>query len=1070
VKCPRCGGENRVGVRFCEECGTRLTLACAKCGADVPPEKRYCGACGASIAAPATTRYRSPQEYLPRHLVEKIHLSRDLLQGERKRVTVLFADLKGSMELLSGRDPDEARRLLDGLLQCMMDAVHQYEGTVNQVQGDGIMAMFGAPVAHEDHAIRACYAALTMHDLVERYSEETRAAHRRDLRIRVGLNSGEVAVRAIDSDLHLDYTGVGETTHLAARMEQLATPGTTQITSDTLRLVSGFVRAKPLGPMAVKGLKEPVEAFQLVGAEPVRSRFEALKARGLTTFVGRQHEFDVLRAALPQARPGQLKLVGVIGEAGVGKSRLLHELALAARSQGCLVLVGGAMPYWRTTSYRPVIELLRDYFKVDAQEESAAVAAKVLTAMTSLPNAQAPVLALLGALPEGSPFASLDPAQRRRQTLLAVKRLLLRHSVDQPLVLILEDLHWADSETLAVLETLVDSPPSPVLILVSYRPEFQHSWVNNPCYSQISIDPLEPASASALLDGLLGTAAELDPVKRLLIERTEGNPFFLEESSRTLIETRALVGAPAAYRPARSLSAIDVPDSVQAVLAARIDRLPAEEKRLLQLAAVIGRDIPFPILEALSGLSEEALRGALGNLQAAGFLYEARLFPELEYTFKHSLTQEVAYAGLIDERRQTHHAEVGNSLEAMFEGRTGEVVEALAHHFGKSRESEKAVDYAILAAGKAQSRWANADAVAHFGAALQRLGDMPDTPANRVRRIDAVLKQAEVKFTLGQLSEHARALEGIAHLVHETDDPLRRAAWFYWTGFLETLIGGRLESAIRHCLEAVAIAEAEGAAEVKAYAESCLTQAYVFTGELRKALEVGERALDTFESLGNLWWACRTVAHLSPTANALAEWDRSLRYCKLALEHGVALNDVRLKVAALFRTASAYIQRGDPARGLKYCEDALALSPGPFDMAAVKAVRGHGLARAGRGAEGVVDLEEALGWFGRSSMRYTRTQVSLWLAEGRLVEGHLEQARAVAEEALATSRELGYRHLEGVALRLLTEALGPGDPAWADLRATAARILDEIGVRFEPVRAAAAAQRREGPMGDQIVA
>jgi class 3 adenylate cyclase/tetratricopeptide (TPR) repeat protein len=1046
-------------------------LACPKCGADVPPEKRFCGACGDPIAPPVPTRYRSPQEYLPRHLVEKIHLSRDLLQGERKRVTVLFADLKGSMELLSGRDPDEARRLLDGLLQCMMDAVHQYEGTVNQVQGDGIMAMFGAPVAHEDHAIRACYAALTMHDLVDRYSEQTRAAHHRELRIRIGLNSGEVAVRAIDSDLHLDYTGVGETTHLAARMEQLAAPGTTQITSDTLRLVSGFVKAKPLGPMAVKGLKEPVEAFQLVGAEPVRSRFEALKARGLTEFVGRQHEFDVLSAALPQARSGHLKVVGVIGEAGVGKSRLLHELARAARSQGCLVLEGGAMPYWRTTSYRPVIELLRDYFKVDAQEESTAVEAKVLAAMASLPGAQAPVLALLGALPEGSPFASLDPAQRRQQTLRAVKRLLLRHSVDQPLVLILEDLHWADSETLAVLETLIDSPPSPVLILISYRPEFQHNWVNKPCYSQILIDPLEPASAGSLLDGLLGTAAELGPIKRLLIERTEGNPFFLEESCRTLIETHALAGLPAAYRLARPLSTIDIPDSVQAVLAARIDRLPADEKRLLQLSAVIGKDVPFPILETLSELSEEALRVALGNLQAAGFLYEARLFPELEYAFKHSLTQEVAYTGLVDERRLTHHAAVGNSLEAMYEGRTEEVVEALAHHFGKSRESEKAVDYAILAAGKAQGRWANADAVAHFSAALQRLGDMPDTPANRLRRIDAVLKQAEVKFTLGQLPEHAQALEGIHGLVRETGDPLRRATWCYWTAFLETLTGGKLESAIRHCLEAVAIAEAEGVAEVKAYAESCLTQAYVFAGELRKALEVGERALDTFESLGNLWWACRTVTHLSPTANALGEWDRSLRYCKLALEHGVALNDVRLKVYALFRTASAYIQRGDPTRGLKYCEDALVLSPGPFDMAAVRAVRGHGLVRAGRGAEGVIDLEEALGWFGRASLRYTRTQVSLWLAEGRLVEGHHDLARAVAEEALATARELGYRHLEGVALRLLAEALGPGDPASADHRGAAARILDEIGVRFEPVRAATAAQRREeGPMGDQIVA
>lgn len=1057
MTCPRCGSENRGGVRFCEECGARLTLSCPGCGADVPPDKRFCGACGVPVAGRSSDRDRSPRSYLPKHLVERILLSRDALEGERKRVTVLFADLKGSMELLSGRDPEEARKLLDGVLERMMEAVHQYEGIVNQVQGDGIMAMFGAPMAHEDHAIRACYAALRMHELVERYSLETRASHGTQLKIRVGLNSGEVVVRAIDSDLHMDYTGVGETTHLAARMEQLAVPGTTQMTAHTLRLVEGFVKTQPLGPKTVKGLTQPVDVFQLTGALPVRTRFEALAARGLTTFVGRQDESTALRRALEHVRLGHLQLMAIIGEPGVGKSRLLHEFVQFVRTHECLVLAGAAMSHWQTTSYRPVIELLRSYFHIDSRDDASGARGKVIAGVSrlepSLQDAVPALLALLDALPEDSPFLTLDPAQRRRQTLLALKRLLLYHTFQQPLVLILEDLHWADSETLAVLDTVIDSPPSvPVLILVSYRPEFQHAWVNKPCYAQLRVDPLSPDSAERLLATLLGPADELEPIKRFLIERTEGNPFFLEESCRALIEMHTLVGEPAAYRLAKSLAVVEVPDSVQAVLAARIDRLPADEKRLLQLAAVIGKDVPYALLRTISGLPDEAIRGSLTKLQAGAFLYETRVFPDLEYTFKHSLTQEVAYAGLVDERRLNHHGAVGRALEEMFEGRTDEIVEVLAHHFGRGRENEKAVDYAILAAGKAQRRWANAEAQAQFNAALQRLAKMPDTPANRVRRIDAVLKQAEVKFTLGQLAEHAQALGEIRTLVLEAGDQLRRAAWCYWTGFLEALMGGRPESAIAYCLEAVHIAEAEGSDETKAYAESCLAQVYVFAGDLRRALEVGERALGTFEALGNLWWACRTVSHLSPSANALGEWDRSLRYCRRALEHGLALNDVRLKVSGLFRTASAHIQRGEPEVGLKYCEDALTLCPGPFDTAAIKAIRGYGLIRAGRGTEGLPDLQEAVSWFEQSRMGYTRTQVSLWAAEGYLVLGQFERARAIAEEALATCRTVGYRHLEGVALRLVGEALGPQDRAGAEYLAAAESILAEVGARRDPLR------------------
>ena len=548
-------------------------------------------------------------------------------------MTVLFADIKDSTELIRDLDPEAAQQLLDPALHHMMDAVHRYEGTVNQVLGDGIMALFGAPIAHEDHALRACYAALAMQAAMRDYTEEVRRAHGLELRIRVGLNSGEVVVRAIGNDLHMDYSAVGQTTHLAARMEQLATPGSIRQTAATLRLVEGLVQVNALGPIPVKGLTEPVEVFELVGASAVRRRLQAAVARGLTRFVGRETEIAALVQALARAGAGHGQVVATVGEAGVGKSRLIYEFVHSHRTQGWLVLEAASVSYGKATPYFPVVELLKRYMHVEDGDEPRTVRAKVtghlLTLDEALQETIPALLALLDALPADSPFLTLDPPQRRQRTLAALKRVLLRESQVQPLLLVFEDLHWIDSETQALLDSLVESlPTAHMLLLVNYRPEYQHGWGSKTYYTQLRLDPLPPASADELLQALLGDDPSLAPLKQLLIARTEGNPFFLEESVRTLVETGVLVGEPGAYRLVKPLDSLQVPATVQAVLAARIDRLPAEEKRLLQTAAVIGTEVPLPLLQAIAELPEAALHRGLAHLQAAEFLYETRLFPD----------------------------------------------------------------------------------------------------------------------------------------------------------------------------------------------------------------------------------------------------------------------------------------------------------------------------------------------------------------------------------------------------------------------------------------------------------
>ncbi|HEU4438174.1 MAG TPA: adenylate/guanylate cyclase domain-containing protein, partial [Methylomirabilota bacterium] len=664
MTCARCQTANSPAANFCLECGAPLTARCERCGAALPAAANFCLQCGQpSRGHGGGARFAPPGAYTPRHLADKILVSRRALEGERKQVTVLFADTKDSMELVADRDPEEARKLLDPVLEHMMAAVHRYEGTVNQVRGDGIMALFGAPLAHEDHAVRACYAALRMQESVKRYAEEIFRSHGVLVQIRVGLNSGDVVVRAIGSDLHMDYIALGQTTHLAARMEQLAAPGTVLVAPTTLQLAEGYVQVTARGPVAVRGLPEPIEVYELVGPGAVRSRLHAAAARGLTRFVGRDREMDQLRRALEQAQGGHGQLVAVLGEPGVGKSRLYWEFMHSHRMQGWRLLESGAVSYGRATAYLSIVDLLRAYFQIGARDDTRAIREKVIGKVLSLDRALepalSPLLALLDVPVEDEAWIRLDPAQRRRRTMEAVSALLFRESQVQPLLLLVEDLHWSDAETEALLGSLVESlPTARILLLVNYRPEYEHGWGHKSYYRQLRIEPLPAESAEDLLTSLLGSGADLDALKRTLIARTEGNPLFLEESVQALVETKALVGERGAYRLAHDDFAVHVPTTVEAILAARIDRLSPELKRLLQAAAVIGKDVPFALLLAVAELGEDELRRGLGELQAAEFLYETSLFPELEYTFKHALTLEVAYQSLLRERRRMLHTGV----------------------------------------------------------------------------------------------------------------------------------------------------------------------------------------------------------------------------------------------------------------------------------------------------------------------------------------------------------------------------------------------------------------------------
>jgi class 3 adenylate cyclase/dephospho-CoA kinase len=660
--------------------------------------------------------------------------ARGVTEGERKTVTHVFGDLKGSTALIEGLDPEEARAIIDPALQIMMDAVHRYEGYVAQALGDGIFALFGAPIAHEDHPQRALYAALRMQEEMRRYSDTLRAQGRAPLLMRVGVNTGEVVVRSIrKEDLHTDYVPIGHSTNLAARMEQLAAPGSILVTEQTHKLTQGYFEFKALGKTQVKGVEEPLTVYEVIGAGPLRTRLQVAARRGLTRFVGRHSELDQLRRALEHAKRGHGQIVGVMGEPGVGKSRLFYEFKLTSQG-GCLVLEAFSVSYGKASPYLPVIELLKTYFQLHPHDEERTrrekVGGKVLMLDRSLEDTLPYLFRLLGIEDPTSSLQQMDPQIRRRRTLEALKRLFLRESLNQPLILIFEDLHWIDSETQAFLDLLAESVASArIVVLVNYRPEYRHEWGQKTYYTQLHLAPLGKDEAEELLSFLLGTDASLKALQQLILAKTEGTPFFMEEVVQTLVEERALVGERGNYHVETVPTELHVSPTVQGVLAARIDRLGAEEKELLQQLAVIGREFPLSLVRQVVSQPEEELYRLLSSLQRKEFLYEQPAFLEIEYLFKHALTQEVAYSSVLQGQRKALHERTAQAIEALYRSNLDDHYSELAHHYSRSGNTQKAVEYLHLAGQQAVQRSANAEAINHLTAALELLQTLPDTPA-----------------------------------------------------------------------------------------------------------------------------------------------------------------------------------------------------------------------------------------------------------------------------------------------------------------------------------------------------
>lgn len=1030
MQCPQCRQHNRDEARFCRECGLAFGMSCTNCGSQLAAGSKYCDSCGAAASAigpgiPAPILSGSTLFRGPSRLAHSVFNSEAFQEGERKQVTVLCSDLKGSTEYIADLDPEDARSLLDPVLERMMEAVGRYEGTINQVMGDGIQALFGAPIAYEDHAVRACYAALKMQELIRKYAEEVRRSRGFPLLVRVGLNSGEVVVRSLGSELHMNYSAHGQAVHLAARMEQMAIPGTILMSSHTLHLAQGYVLTRSLGPMFVKGLAAPVLSYELLGAIAV-SRLQALASHGLTRFVGRVDEMKHLHHALDLAEARHGQIVALVGEPGVGKSRLIHEFTHAPHTDNWRILRAGAASYGWTTSYLPVTEFLRAYFELSAADDSAAIRDKVTARLTSLGEtllAGLPALLLL--LDPSADEAESDPAdppQRGQRILEAVKRLLLRESEIQPLLLVLEDLQSIDPETQVLIDGIVDGlPGARIMLLVSYRPEYRHGWGAKSYFAQVRIDPLEPGAANELLDALLGLDEEFGNLKQILIEKTSGTPLFLEESVRSLVETGVLSGKPAGYHSATSIVELKIPATIEALLTSRIDRLSLVDKRMLQAAAVIGYEVPRSILQAVGNLRPELLRESLKRLQDAEFLIETSLFPDIEYRFKHALVHDAAYRMLSADRRRTLHTATLIAGEQTYADRLVEKSDWLAFHAVRAQAWERAVVHLQTAATREIARAANRVAVQHLEGALTAVDHLPQDERATLA-IDLRIGLRHALTPLGRVQETLDCLNAAEQLATALDDSARLA---------------RIHSFAANCLilqarYAEALATGERALSLAAddhrlqlATTMYMARARQARGEFRQAIELFEKILamlavrptDDFHGLPVLP-AAFVRSSIAICLAVIGEFEKAEASAAESARRADAVGQPDSIMWAYWSVGSVALNRGDSDAALLVFDRLLDVcATHDLDAYASRIMAGLGRtkARLGHVREGLELLEKAVALDEVVEPQITRSLTLTAYVEALVQAGEFGKALQTANELTERARRLGERGAEAHA-------------------------------------------------------
>ena len=1013
MRCPNCQHENQPSAKFCQECATSLPKACSNCGAALPQAAKFCPQCAQPVATPQ--HLASPAQYTPKHLAEKILTSKSALEGERKQVTVLFCDIANSTPLAAKVGAEAMHGVLNNFFELALAEVHRYEGTINQFLGDGFMALFGAPIAHEDHARRSVLSALGIRKVFSDSAD--------GIVVRIGINTGPVVVGKIGDNLRMDYTAVGDTTNMAARLQQSANAGQILLSDTTERLVRGYVTCQALAPLAVKGKSEPLTAFEAIAPGRRRSRLD--EDRALSPFVGRDRDLNILREALDEAERGQGQVVGIVGDPGLGKSRLLYEFRHLLRERDITYLEGWCLSFGQSTPYLPLQDLLRSICEIDMSDTAEQTGGKIrpVIARAGLPvEERTPYLLQALGIREGTQaLERISPETVMARTLETLQALVLAQSRQRTLVLAIEDLHWIDKTSEEFLARLIEEMAGARIQLVTTtRPGYSPPWLGKSYVTQLPLRVLSRDAARRLVGAAAERTSISDSVTDAILGKAEGNPFFLEELAQAL--------------PARDdlQSAQALPDTIQGVLAARIDRLPEEVKRTLQTAAVLGREFSVRLLTAVSDHTTCLVKD-LAALKQLEFLYERAEAEGPVYTFKHALTQEVAYDSLLTSRRQALHDAAGCAIEDFYPDRLEEHYELLAHHFSRSASGDKALDYLEFANRKAMKANAVFDAKGFFEQAMRILNALEDSDMHRHRRVALIAAQVDVFILTNQLDQYESYLERFAPVAHGLNDQGLRGAFLSSLGHCQFGLARPLQ-AIQTLGPAAALCERAGQFEPAGRAYVHLQWSHLLTGEFEKAISFEAPTLAALARAPNLRLRVYAFGASAWAYSRLGRWDQAIEKGMTALAECEEAGDQSLITTARWIRALSHIYNGDVELAVAFSKRAFdgAATPGDHSWAQL----GYGWAMIPRSPGQSIELLAPLVpmWLGRW---WFDAVALVALGEAYLGTGELIQARATLEQAIEVALPRGMLFMVAPAQRLLGEVC------------LAMNLLDESQARFQ---------------------
>jgi len=1036
MKCPQCGLENESEKRFCVECGRRLARQCPECKSELKGIEKFCGECGHNLtpspeAPPRALSFEEKvakiQRYLPGGFTEKILSQRDRIEGERKQVTVMFCDMAGFTALTERLGPEEAYAIMDNVYGILIHKVHDFEGTVNEMTGDGIVALFGAPIALEDPSQRAIRSEMSIHREMVKFSERMKVEKTgvSPLKMRIGIHSGPVVVGTLGNDLRVGFKAVGDTVNLAARMEQLADPGTTYVSEATFKLAEGMFRFEALGKRDIKGKEEPVPVYRVIAPSGRRTRFDVSAGQGLTPLVARKRELDILLDGFERARAGRGQAISIVAEAGVGKSRLLYEFRKAVTNEEVTFLEGKCLSYSRGMAYHPIIDMLKSNFHIQDGDGEAKLKEKVKEGLeilgADLPSNLPYLLELLSVQESGIEEDSMSPETRKDRIIQTLQHIVLKGSEIRPLIMVFEDLHWMDQSSERVCKQILRKVPGArVLMILTYRPECVPPWGRKPFHSQVTLNRLSDRESLSMIHHLLSTREIEQGLQEFVLEKTEGIPLFVEEFVKSLRDLGIIELRESKYHLARRILGAVIPSTIHDVIMARVDALAEGAKEVLQIGSVIEREFAYEMIKRVTGLSEGELLAHLSQLKDSEFLYERGISPDNTYVFKHAMTQEVAYSSLLFKRRKEIHEKIGRVLEEMYADRLHEFFDVLAYHYLRSENKPKTVQYLYWMNRKAARAGAVVDAKAHFDLAMGLLDQLPETEGNRRLRISLLVNQPMVFELLVRLPEYYELLTRYKQDAVELCDAEVLGAFHHGLGHCEWWLGF-FEQAKHSVTKSIELCEAAGNTKDALASHLLLEWNCLYLGDLERVIELKDVVL---HKMGQRFHHLMYVRALSGACFAcalLGRWDEAEEVGEEALRVAEAhSNDSQISFAAWNMTA-AFTLKGDRVRSCEYGELAVTKAPSAADRVWGQGMRAWAWSRAGMAKEALQTAVQVVSVLRAGGHVPAGLYAMLALVEIYLLAEDYEQAEQSLQDPLEISDRCGAKYFLGWSYRLFGE-------------------------------------------------